>query len=582
MREDRASGTASRHVSLHRRFRPAFSSQSCCDPSLEPLEARRLLSGVTLITHGFGGAIDGWVTAMAQTIIDRPNADVDPYGYTLTVTDPGHDGGPIDAAVASYLPGPPLTDAQVHAPEIFILLDWTDLAGVLPFGGYTRSTVDVGDAVVDALLDPDLLADLAGLPGALTELPLHLIGHSRGAALISQIAQGLGEHGVWVDHVTTLDPHPVDGVCEPFPYPDFGDAAMITPETVVFWDNYWRIEQSSGCQSFDFCGEPVAGAADFELDEDLLESAGGYDFEHSDTHLWYHGTIDTASGAFDGEEYVPDDFYLPPNPQRETTGYCWSRPVGGDRPSAGIGQPYGGEGARDAVNHAGSQWADVGLIAFDTDDEPVRPGDVVQISFRYQDIDSEATIELLLDDDRNPFNGDTGVIVYNEILQATGEAVGLHSFSWTAPRLQGTYHLQARIGDGSHTRYAHAATPMTLITWNDPIPPTPNEDRSLIDAADEALISTVRPLMPLWLSTHPHRTQPTALTRSPMRRITSDSVHRYTVSPRGLSVVTNARDRFSHTRVSTSAMESTFAQSHCTPDDYMDTLCSGGFVMQVV
>ena len=90
------------------------------------------------------------------------------------------------------------------------------MAGSLSFGGgYHRSTVDVAAAVAEKLLLPNFLTDLVT---PVAELPFHLIGHSRGASLVGELAKKLGEQGVWVDQVTTLDPHPVDGVREPSGY----------------------------------------------------------------------------------------------------------------------------------------------------------------------------------------------------------------------------------------------------------------------------------------------------------------------------------------------------------------------------
>ena len=39
-----------------------------CGIVIEFLESRRLLAGVTLITHGFNGSADGWVTTMGNAI----------------------------------------------------------------------------------------------------------------------------------------------------------------------------------------------------------------------------------------------------------------------------------------------------------------------------------------------------------------------------------------------------------------------------------------------------------------------------------------------------------------------------------
>ena len=265
----------------------------------EWLEPRRVLSGVTLITHGFGGSVDDWIAHMADAIANRPGVQLQSPRYRVDVTDPGHDGGPLSVVNTSR--SGPVPDAVPDSAEIVILLNWSDVAGSLTFGGgYHRSTRDVAAAVAAQLVVPGFLKDFAFPPA---QLPFHLIGHSRGASLVGELARQLGERGVWVDQVTTLDPHPVDGIREPtfFSY-DFSDAPMTSWENVVYWDNYWR---SDGANSFDFTGEPVANTADLRLSESVLTNSG-YSFEHSDVHLWYHGTIDTSAGANDGDAAVPD------------------------------------------------------------------------------------------------------------------------------------------------------------------------------------------------------------------------------------------------------------------------------------
>ena len=69
----------------------------------------------------------------------------------------------------------------------------------------------------------------------------------------------LGAYGVWVDHVTTLDPHPLD-FPDPGIMPGSGDPAAILYDNVVFADNYWRSPEYP-------TGESIAGSEDISLDE---------------------------------------------------------------------------------------------------------------------------------------------------------------------------------------------------------------------------------------------------------------------------------------------------------------------------
>jgi hypothetical protein len=421
-----------------------------------------MLSGVTLITHGFGSDVDAWVTEMAEAIAARPDLTIDQPRYRVEVTDPGHDGGELSVVNTSRT-GPSPTAPETEFPESVILLDWSDVAGNLTFGGgYHRSAVDVAAAVAAKLVEPGFLV---GLSSPVAELAFHLIGHSRGASLVGQLAHDLGQLGIWVDQVTTLDPHPVDRVKEPwlFNY-DFGDAPMTAWDNVVFWDNYWRTEGSS---SFDFTGESVEDTYDVQLDESVLQ-AGGYSNEHSDVHLWYHGTIDTSANppANDGDQDVPNQWYGGAHPAREGSGYYFSRVVGGTRDAKGLAYEFGGEAIRTSIDASQAVWPNVMDLEIDAEGLEFAVGDLVPTVFYSQDSDADATVTLYLDTDRNPYNGH---IVESETVAPgvnPGPLVAQHTTSLpTSGIADGSYYVSARIRDsGGRTRYEYTSDPITLIS----------------------------------------------------------------------------------------------------------------------
>src|SRR5207245_2756192 len=128
---------------------------------------------------------------------------------------------------ASYVISESFLDGVVPSAsdsgEILIALDWSTLSsGTVP-------TTDIAAQTAVALLSTTLIPDLNG--HALAELPLHLAGHSRGGSVITEAARILGAQGVWVDQVTTLDPHPVS---------QFGDPSMKNYANILYADNFWQ------------------------------------------------------------------------------------------------------------------------------------------------------------------------------------------------------------------------------------------------------------------------------------------------------------------------------------------------------
>ena len=424
----------------------------------ERLEPRCLLAGVTVWTHGFNGNVDGWIRAQADAILDRQDLQLNQPRYRIEVTDPGHDGGPLQVETATAS-GPSPTATSTSNPEFALLLDWSDVAGTaVPGGGYYRSTTDVATAVAQRLAAADLLPNL---DHPISALPLHLIGHSRGGSLVGELAHQLGQLGIWVDQVTTLDPHPVDGVREPLlTNYDFGDAPMTSWENVVFWDNYWRTE---GSLSYDFTGEPVANAADFQLSESILTD-GGYASEHLDVPLWYHGTIDTSTNppADDGWVEIPNDWYNAPHPSRDSSGFAYSRIMAQTRAADGLLEYFGGDAVRQQVDWSAATWPNLLAVTSPPENALTAPGDAIPIQFDYQDADSSATVRFQLDTDLNPFNTNEHLLGTTAV-DATVTVLN-QQVTMTAPEIpSGMYRLLAEIYDETGQSRYHYAPQSILI-----------------------------------------------------------------------------------------------------------------------
>ena len=424
-------------------------------------------AGVTVITHGFNGDAQGWVLGMAGNIPGYyrfPGTNVICYEVSASYS------SSFTVTSRKLAGGHPTNDFNA---EIVIKLDWGDLAGF--FDQY--DTYEVAAAVVPRFLQTNFIGELSG--HALAELPLHLIGHSRGGSLVCQMARLLGTNGVWVDQVTTLDPHPVneDGNTDPLLV---SDAPLRIYENVLFADNYYQ----------DFGGYPHGQFMPSSYNRRLTTLPGGYSSAHSDTHLWYHATIDLFNPADDSEALLTASdraaWFSPYETGGVRAGFHYGRLGGGDRlsldrpvnadsdfPAFGYNQHWN-LGAGAAANRTllpvnSGNWPN--LIKFNlAGTNLMAQGQSNSITLSYQwakPATSNATVSIYLDEDYNPWNGN-GRLMRQLVLQGTtSNIVGLATVSInvaatnTAP---GIHSLYARIDGAGRTRYLYAPELLTVFS----------------------------------------------------------------------------------------------------------------------
>src|SRR5260221_10914162 len=152
-----------------------------------PCPPRSSAAGVTIITHGLSGDIAGWIIPMAAHI-----SGTNAICYEIAVKNDGAGGHYLAYAKLS---GPSLASSPYA--EIIIKLDWSEFATI---SSLATSTTDIATWVTPALLTTNWIPEFAGR--TLVDLPVHLIGHSRGGSMVSELARLLGAQGVWIEQVT--------------------------------------------------------------------------------------------------------------------------------------------------------------------------------------------------------------------------------------------------------------------------------------------------------------------------------------------------------------------------------------------
>jgi Ca2+-binding RTX toxin-like protein len=430
------------------------SSAACC--LAEPLEQRVLLAGVTFITHGyeptdFSNALPGWVASMGTAIAEAAGPDSAIYNLTI-----GLNSQDV-AQVTSFTQVSGPTFSESSDGQAVIELNWAAASGLVL--SYTSP------ATIAQLVEPYLVDTIPslGITSPLADLPIHLIGHSRGGSVVSALAEDLGESGVWVDQLTTLDPHPVDD-------PLYGDdPAVNVYSNVTFADNYYELNSVTD-------GEPIQNA--YNVDLTNIFPPGSVDLDqHEDVHAYYYGTIDTnaqTDGAADSPITIDPTWYeYQGTGPRGATGFYYSLIVGGTRPVSGIGQAFGGSASRVALPApSGPQSPDIGNIQLvNGTSHTIQIGAALDVDFEIETPDANASITWYLDTDRNPFDDSeqTQLPINSPVGSTQGSIepiLGTLSVP-TANAPQGNRYVYAEIDDGGLIRYSYLPG---IFTFEAPVP----------------------------------------------------------------------------------------------------------------
>jgi len=441
-------------------------------------------AGVTIIVHGWDpdGKQPDWMTSMAEAIIERSGND----GQIDTITVTGTTGNLTVTRGRWDFDMPNATSGQ-----IVILINWTAVADHL--------TTNVTAQEVAAAVTPVIYEEYNGQK-ALSQLPIHLIGHSRGGGMIYEIARLLGLKGIEVEQLTSLDPHPLT---EDDPQPATGTPIIDTPikvyENILFVDNYYQeIEEPTGEYvegAFNRLWTSLPGGYHNESGYTYTIGTKTYDFsDHLNIILMYHGTIDLSTPCSNTEATMTEtertDWFNTYENEGANEGFYYSSDIRGNRkstdtPVAGSDQIIdgyhndtllGGNGAREDLDWTDAVWGNI--ITFDvykngTLLEPgaqtVHNGDEIEFRCNYRSYADSAALNFYMDNDRNPYTNSSDAIA-SLTIPATSSDIIQKSVFWTVDGLSiGSkfYIFGQAETDLQYLRYLYSAHEFTVQDYSD-------------------------------------------------------------------------------------------------------------------
>lgn len=283
----------------------------------------------TVITHGFSADGKGaWVEAMAAAVLARAGGDGAVYRYADDV------GGLVRV---------PEAGGNGSSRNSVIVFNWAAESASVAEGPNWRYAQAAGDVMYAVLRGPSYVAGSSGPADLASGRRVHLLGHSRGACVVSEAARRFAAAGIPIDQMTTFDPHPVNGTLDARYDLDWGDPVPQRWSNVAWADNFWRADGGGLVNGLDFDGIPLQNVLNLQLSESTLNCCA-YSLSHSDVHLWYHGTIDLAAGASNGEQAITAQMRSSWWPQGAAqSGFFRSAIAGGARPAIppGVDPPAG-------------------------------------------------------------------------------------------------------------------------------------------------------------------------------------------------------------------------------------------------